>query len=135
MLAQLGWLFWREAEAQLPDPYAWPAPEEPTPAQRAEHARLRITSSALWHRARAAGFFSSGLDTVFAPAPPSPYHLEAGHVVDEYGDRVECVFCPRVRAKRHSTTLVDGEPACASCADPCADPTTEPAMIEMSCPK
>lgn len=54
LLLQLGWLYHVEADAQVPDPYAWP-PEtrRATPEQLAEHERLRGIAGAIFERAEA----------------------------------------------------------------------------------
>jgi hypothetical protein len=76
LLAQLAWIAARDADAALPDPYAWP-PEPPTPEQLAESRRLNVLASRLFTKAREAGCVATAPDEVFGPtddekAPAAP---------------------------------------------------------------
>jgi hypothetical protein len=53
LLLQLAWLFHTEADAAVPDRYAWPPKRRPTDAEQAESARLHGIASELFDRAEA----------------------------------------------------------------------------------
>jgi hypothetical protein len=66
LLAQLGWLAWKESESLLPDPYAWPPRHVEISAETMkESQRLRTLSNQLFYRARRAGFVGESMDEIF----------------------------------------------------------------------
>ena len=72
LLAQLACVAWADADAAIPDPYAWPPAPAPSAEQLREHRRLRTLAQQLFHRARLAGCFESGLDALFGEEGRNP---------------------------------------------------------------
>lgn len=64
LLAQLAWVASFDASAALPDPYVGSS-KPPTKEEKREFERLGVLAASLFHKARSAGYFESGLDAVF----------------------------------------------------------------------
>ena len=71
LLAQLGWVFWDEAERHFGDPYA-AMPKIPTDDETREGERLRDIADELFERAAAAGQLHNGIDDVFGKEDQRP---------------------------------------------------------------
>lgn len=70
LLAQVAWVFLRDAEALEGYPYAWP-PKPVAPETRAEADRLHAIARELFDRAAAAGQDKNGTDYVFGESSSS----------------------------------------------------------------
>ena len=93
LLAQLGSLALRDADAMAGDGIAWPPPPPMTEAVRREVERLRVLGWRLFYKAREAGFVEQSYDGIFGEEEPGCGIVSGHEDQDPARGRSGCRSC------------------------------------------